>query len=143
MINSQLPEDSINPAPPKKPSILRRLGCSLLLVVWFLILLAPCTFFYLAINGQIMLEHANVPDPAQHPFLKIQTVMEIEDRGFAITRSLIDQQSETEMCLETYVNYVFWQSSHNESQDAVFCDCYMRGADAEWELVDQLGGVCD
>lgn len=128
--------------PVQRPSIIRRLGCSLLLVFWFVILLAPCTFFYLAVNGQITLQHADVPDPAMHPLLSIQTIMEIEDRGVAITRSLITQQTDDQMCLETHVNYVFWQSSHNESQDSVFCDCYTRQPGSDWALETQSTGTC-
>ena len=126
----------------KRFSLIRRLGCSLMLVFWFVILLMPCTFFYLAVNGQITLQHADVPDPAMHPLLSIQTIMEIEDRGFAITRSVIDQQSDDQMCLETHVNYVFWQSSHNESQDSVFCDCYTRQPGNHWSLETQSTGAC-
>lgn len=136
----QLHAEASQPIAP--PHIFRRLGCSLLLVFWFVILLAPCTFFYLAVNGQITFQHADVPDPAMHPLLSIQTIMEIEDRGFAITRSLITQQTDEQMCLETHVNYVFWQSSHNESQDSVFCDCYTRQPDSDWTLETQSPDVC-
>ena len=38
-----------------KKSLPRRLGCWLLIVLWFALLMTPCGLFYLAANGEIPL----------------------------------------------------------------------------------------
>ena len=57
-------------------SPLRRLGCWVLIAAWFALLLTPCGLFYLAANGEIRLEHNQVPNPHAHPRLLISLISE-------------------------------------------------------------------
>ena len=131
-------------SPPKKRSLAKRLGCGLLLISWFLLLLTPCALFYLAANGEIRIHHADIPQPHEHPRLQISLISEADDRGLRIVTSFIVEPSDADraLCVETDVRFVLWESSAGD-QDSRYCDCYGRAsATAAWELTDTFGGAC-
>ena len=122
----------------------RRLGCGLALLFWFSALLAPCALFYLAANGEIRLQHRDIPQPHAHPLLLISLVSEAEDRGLRIESSWIADAAADEetLCVETAVRFLLWEH-RGGNQNVSFCDCYMRqDAEADWEFATTAGGVC-
>lgn len=137
------PHGEMPPPAPRHRSA-RRLGCVLALLIWFVLLLTPCSLFYLAANGEIRLEHRDIPQPHAHPLLLVSLVSESEDRGLRIENSWIadSQTDEGMLCVETAVRFLLWQYSGG-NQNVSFCDCYRRqDADASWEFVRNTGGVC-
>ena len=129
--------------PSRKKSLPRRLGCWLLVAVWFLFLSTPCGLFYLAANGEIRFEHNQIPDPHAHPRLLISLISERADRGLRIERSTIAFiEDSARLCVETAVTFLLWQSSAG-NQNVVFCDCYWRAdADSAWQLASTFGAAC-
>lgn len=129
-------------AVPKK-SLPRRLGCWLLIVIWFLILLTPCGLFYLAANGEIRLDHSQIPEPHAHPRLLISLISESQDRGLRIESSTIKAVGDdSQLCVETAVTFLLWQSSGG-NQNVQFCDCYRPAeADSAWQLDSTKGAAC-
>ena len=127
----------------RKKSLPRRLGCWLLVVIWFLILSTPCGLFYLAANGEIRLEHSHIPDPHAHPLLLVSLISESADRGLRIERSTIAPiDSDARPCVETAVTFLLWQSSAG-NQNVHFCDCYARtGAESAWQLASTHSAAC-
>ena len=126
---------------PKK-SLPRRLGCWLLIALWFLILLTPCGLFYLAANGEIRLEHGQIPDPHAHPRLLISLISERDDRGLRIESSAIRAATDTRLCVETSVSFLLWESSGG-NQNVQFCDCYQRAdVNSAWRLDASIGAAC-
>ncbi len=128
--------------PPR--SLPRRIGCALLLAIWFTLLLAPCALFYLATNGEIRFMHADVPQPHEHPRLLISLISESSDRGLRIESSTItaDIDLPRAVCIETTVRFLFWQASGG-NQDTSYCDCYHRAElNANWQLSDTYSGAC-
>lgn len=124
-------------------SRLGRLGCYLLTVLWFVILLLPCAMFALATQGEITLHHANVPEPLSHPLMQIRLVMDVENRGLQVTTSNIRQPSDTALCVQVRVEYLLWQSSEAEDQSVRYCDCYERAnTEAQWQYTETLPGQC-
>ena len=124
--------------------IARRLGCGSILLLWFTLLLTPCSLFYLAANGEIRLQHRDIPQPHAHPLLLVSLVSEADDRGLRIENSWIaDSQTEGEMlCVETAVRFLLWQYSGG-NQNVSFCDCFRRqDQEANWEFLTTYGGVC-
>ena len=122
----------------------RRLGCSVMLVIWFTLLLAPCALFYLAANREIRLWHRQVPEPHAHPLLLLSLVSETEDRGLRIERSFVatGSHSTTATCVETNVRFLLWQSQSG-NQDVNYCDCYERdGEENAWMLESTYSGHC-
>lgn len=129
-------------AAPKK-SLPRRLGCWLLVAIWFVILSTPCGLFYLAANGEIRLAHSEILDPHAHPRLLISLISESADRGLRIERSTIASIDEdARLCVETAVTFLLWQSSGG-NQNVQFCDCYLRvDADSIWQLSSTYSAPC-
>ena len=127
----------------RNKSLPRRLGCWLLIALWFAILLTPCGLFYLAANGEIRLEHGQVPEPHAHPRLLISLISESDDRGLRIESSTIQEQdSVSGLCVETAVTFLLWESSGG-NQNVKFCDCYLRsGEDSAWKLTSTYGAAC-
>lgn len=125
---------------PKHP--LGRLGCGVLLVFWFLILLLPCAMIYLATGGIITIPNGAIPEPEQHPRFEVQLIMEIENRGLKLSRSSIASESETALCINSSVNYLLWQSDSSAS-NSQYCQCYERtSAEADWVYTEQYDGQC-
>ena len=124
---------------PKNP--LGRLGCLLLLVLWFMVLLLPCGMIYLATGNSITISNGDIPEPEQHPRLEIQLIMEIENRGLKLSSSSIASQSETELCINNSVSYLLWQSDESAS-NSQYCQCYQR-VDESWQFTEQYEGQCN
>ena len=128
----------------KKKSLPRRLGCWLLVAIWFLILSTPCGLFYLAANGEIRLEHSQIPEPHAHPRLLISLISESTDRGLRIERSTITSADEdARLCVETAVTFLLWQSSGG-NQNVQYCDCYLRAdAGSAWQFASTYSAACE
>jgi hypothetical protein len=135
---------SEQPAPAKRRSRPRRLGCGLALLFWFTLLLTPCALFYLAAKGEIRLNHRDIPQPHAHPLLLVSLISETDDRGLRIETSWTanDQSDELAVCVETEVRFLLWEYSGG-NQNVHYCDCYERPApEASWELTRTFGDVC-
>ena len=129
---------------PRKRSIPRRLGCGLMLTLWFIFLLTPCGLFYLAANGEIRFEHSYIPHSHAHPRLLISLISEKEDRGVRIeTSAIVNRQGDDlTTCIETTVRFLLWEYSGG-NQDVRFCDCYERSeTDADWEFEATYSDAC-
>ncbi len=142
--STQMPADAAGDlAASRKRSRPRRLGCWLLTALWFLLLLTPCGLFYLAANGEIRLEHGQIPEPHAHPRLLISLISESADRGLRLESSTITAaDSELSICVETSVTFLLWESSGG-NQNVKFCDCYARAdQDSAWILAATSGAAC-
>jgi hypothetical protein len=127
--------------PQRKRSPLRRLGCGLLLAVWFAVLLVPLAFFVLAIQGDITIGRGgDIPSPEQYPRLQVWLVNEIDFRGLGILTTDISRPDEEDLCIQSDVRYLLWQGS---GEPATFCDCYTRSTvDDDWTLQETVQGPC-
>ena len=136
--------DSGATAPVKtRRSRTRRLGCGLVLLVWFALLLTPCALFYLGANGEIRLEHGEIPQPHAHPLLLVSLVSESKDRGLRFEASWIASRPEDgRLCVQTAVRFLLWEYSGG-NQNVSFCDCYSRDSIADsWELDATYSDAC-
>ena len=126
---------------PRHP--LRRLGCFALLALWFMLLLTPCALFYLAANGEIRFSQPGVPQPHAQPRLLIALINDPDNRGLQVMRSSpVGAPSDTDICIQTAVNYLFWET-RGGNQDTVYCDCYTRAdANANWTLRATHSSTC-
>jgi hypothetical protein len=135
--NSRKPLFSV----PKNP--LGRLGCGLLLVVWFVVLLLPCAMIYLAMGYTIFIPNGAIPEPEQHPRFEIQLIMEIDNRGFKLSSSSIASETESRLCINNDANYLLWQSDET-AQDSQYCQCYeRRTVESSWRFDEQYAGQCE
>jgi len=120
-----------------------RLTMGVLVLFWFAILLLPCAFFALAINGDITFQHRSVPEPESHPFFQANLIMDVDNRGLQFTRSVIYPETESNTCVQTHINYLLWETSDEGDLSVVYCDCYER-ADTEsiWQLAQTETALC-
>ena len=129
-------------------------GCGTLL--WFIFLLVPCGFFFFASQGEINLQHDYVPNAYAHPLLQVSLIMDKDNRGFQVNRSVISQNSDN-LCVTTIVSYLLWEQDSRENQNVVICDCYVPvtsdadsvtdnetvSADVAWQLGETYTGTCN
>ena len=110
------------------------------LLVWFAILMLPCAFFFLAINGSITFHHAQIPEPDAHPLLQVDLVMDVDHRGLKITRAVVHTSAPL-FCVSTHVDFFLWQQRQPGDLDVAFCDCY-AGESGAWTLESTQPGGC-
>ncbi len=126
----------------EKRSIFRRVGCGILVVLWFMILLLPIALFLLAVNGDITIpRRGDIPDSHEHPLIQASLVMEADFRGLRITNTSLNRIEEDNLCIQTNINFVMWQG---DGEPAVFCDCYVRqSSEDEWQLASTVLDRCE
>jgi hypothetical protein len=137
---------SEQPKPAKQPSLiyinvpprrspLRRIGCSILVVMWFIILLLPCFCFALALQGEISVQLGDVPGQS----LRIWLLNESDQRGLGISRPVVSAH-DGQVCIQTQVSFVMWAGSATGTS---FCDCYTRSdGETVWNLMSSSEGTC-
>jgi len=102
-------------------SPLKRPGCVVGLIVWFLILLTPCFFITLAVRGEISLTTGGAPEQR----LRIWLIQEADQSGIGVSNADVRQNGET-LC----VRFLLWRG---EAQPTQYCECYIQNED-EYEL---------
>lgn len=135
-MSEALQTTSTPPEQPVRRSPLRRAGCLIGLVLWFLLLLAPCGLFYLATQGEIALTLNESPPQ----ILRVWLVMEAQQRGVGISRPTVfaDPVNQT-VCIQTDVSFLLWQGQ-GDNLASTYCDCYAQNDD--WALVNTSEGDC-
>lgn len=125
----------------RKRNPLRRLGCMILLILWFMFLLLPLFLFIMAVQREITIAHAgDIPESYQHPLFQVQLVMEEDYRGLRIVNATLHNGTDTNICVQTNVRYVLWEG---EGEPATFCRCYERDKlESEWALLSQNLEAC-
>lgn len=122
---------------------LGRLGCGVVIGLWFVVLTIPIAMIWLAIGNTITIPQSNVPEPELHPRLQVQLIMEIENRGLKLTSASVMASDETRLCVENNINYLLWQSDESASP-ATYCQCYQRDdSEDEWNFIQQIEASCD
>lgn len=128
--------------PPIKPVLtfpdnpIKRVGCILALIVWFLLLLLPCGLFTLATQGEISVSQGSLPGQQ----MRLWLIMEVDERGLGVSSTAARQDDANNACLQTSVSYLLWQG---QSDPLVYCECFARdSADAAWTLVSTQTDAC-
>ena len=125
----------------KKRSLVQRLGCFAVIVVWFMVMMIPFFFIVLAVNGEIRFGHSgDVPDKHEHPLLLISLVMEADYRGLSSTNSSVERPTYDDLCMETHVSYLLWEG---EGEAATYCDCYTRDENDDWQFTETTTQNCE
>lgn len=139
-METEAPPQDPTPAPPPGRSRprrwFRRLGCCLLLIVWFVLMLMPCFFVTLLVEKDIVISRSSVPD---HEF-RIFILEEPNERGFGFSSGTIvsgggDEQT---VCVVTSVDYLLWEG---EAEPDTHCNCFERAGEG-WSTT-MAGGDAD
>lgn len=123
-------------AEPKRRSPLRRIGCGVLLVIWFALLLTPCFLITLAVQQEVRISTGGAPGQE----LRVWLLMEVDTRGVGVSTGTVKSQTDTNMCVQTDIRYFLWQGSE---ESVSYCECYQRSsADDVWEPTTVETEVC-
>jgi hypothetical protein len=103
---------------------LRRIGCGLLLIPWFVLLLTPCFVITLLAQQEIRVTWSDVPDDA----FRIWLISEREARGLGVATSRRVEVSPQTVCTVIDVNFFMWQGDPNKigALPSHQCACYRR-----------------
>ena len=120
-----------------------KLGCWMLVVLWFCLLTLPLIMFWLASGRSITVPRGGIPASEQYPHFQLSLIMNTDNRGLQFTNTSVERNSPTNLCVETDVNYLLW--AREEAQNAaVFCDCYERSdSGTDWVFVETLNTTCN
>jgi hypothetical protein len=131
---SETPETNDTPG---KRSLVRRVGCWIAVVVWFLLLLTPCFCIALATQGEIIIPQGSAPGQQ----IRIWLIMETEQRGLGVSSASVKQTEPNALCVETNTRFLFWTG---QSDPLVSCECYMQdSADQPWSTVSVANQACE
>ena len=92
------------PPLPRRPGLIRRVGCWVLVVFWFALVMLPCGLLTLATQGQLTLRTGELEEQE----VRVWLIMEADTRGLGISSGAVTRQTETAVCIETTANYVLW-----------------------------------
>lgn len=120
----------------------RRIGCGVMLVLWFSALSLPFAMFWLGMGQSITIPRVGSP-VADYPLLEIRLIMEIENRGLQIKRTNTFDQTDSRICYQTVMNYALWQADDSGDPTTSYCECYGYDAAGEqWNPVQQSVETC-
>lgn len=134
---SQQPPQLITYALPPRRSPIRRLGCTIAVIIWFVVLLTPCLCIVLASQGEIAVRLGDVPGQS----FRLWLVNESRQRGIAISRpSIYASEEQHQVCLQTNVNFFLWMGS---AEATIYCECYTQLVNnTGWELLSNQQTAC-
>ncbi|MDQ7026070.1 MAG: hypothetical protein Q9P01_09725 [Anaerolineae bacterium] len=120
-----------------------KIGCGLLLVIWFSLLMLPFLMFWLASGRSVTIPHSNIPNANQYPRFEMSLIMSQENRGLQLTTSDVQRNSSDNLRVEVHVNYLLWVSEADDNA-AVYCDRFERNnSDADWMFIESLNTPCN
>jgi hypothetical protein len=109
------------PIVPPKPSRIRRIGCTIAVILWFLLLLTPCLVIVLATHGEISVSTGSAPEQRT----RIWLIMEARSRGLGVSTASA-HESDGQTCVQTDVQFWLWQGSEEPTS---YCECYTHQGD--------------
>jgi hypothetical protein len=119
------------PTPQRSP--LKRPGCILGLILWFVVLLTPCFLIMLAVRGEISVTTGPVPEQR----LRVWLIQEPDQSGIGISNVSVQGKDES-LCVQTNVNFVLWRG---EAQPTQYCECYALAGDS-YEITEITQEAC-
>lgn len=132
-----LPPETAPAIPPRRRSPIRRVGCTILLILWFALLLLPCALIVIASQGEVSISQGGLPGQA----IRLWLINEIDERGFGFASTSITQPADPNtICLQTDTRFLLWAG---RAEPVSYCECFARAdSDAEWGFSTSHEGVC-
>lgn len=114
---------------------LRRPGCVIGIILWFLLLLSPCLCIMLASRGEVTIDTGSAPEQQ----LRVWMIQEARQRGLGISNGRVVLQDDNNVCVRTDVSFLLWEG---EAESISFCECYSQ-TDGAWQRSNASENVCD
>lgn len=97
---------------------LRRIGCGLLLVLWFAcLIIVPCSTIVLLTQNEIVITRSSAPDN----ILRIWMVQDAEQRGVGVANGYTISEDAKMLCTATDIQFFLWKGKANSNHN---CTCY-------------------
>jgi len=112
----------------------RRLGCGILLVIWFTLMLTPCLVITLVMQREIVISYSDLPEDA----FRIWLLMEAKERGIAIFNSRRVNAANDAVCVVVDGRFFMWQGSATPPH---YCSCYTK-QNGYWNPVAEGKEAC-
>ena len=134
---SQQPFQPITYVLAPKRSPIRRLGCTIAVILWFIVLLTPCLCIVLASQGEIAVRLGDVPGQS----FRLWLLSESRQRGLGVSRpSTFAGIDQNEVCIQTDVSFILWEGSEEATS---YCECYTRlDNNGGWEVFSSEQTAC-
>lgn len=113
---------------------LRRPGCVIALVIWFLLLLSPCALIVLASRGEISINTGSAPEQR----IRIWMIQEARERGLGVSTADVFVLDEDNICVQTNVSFLLWEG---EAEPTQYCECYVK-ANTVWQTTSLEPTAC-
>jgi hypothetical protein len=124
-------------APPPRRSPRCRAGCTILTILWFLLLLTPCVGIVLATQGDIVIPQGSVPGHE----IRIWLISEADQRGLGLSSATIDQTNSNALCVETSARFILWTGN---AAPLTSCVCYTRDSEEQaWSTISVENRACE
>ncbi|MHB8750975.1 MAG: hypothetical protein ACYDBJ_17520 [Aggregatilineales bacterium] len=121
----------------KPVKLARRIGCGVLLALWFGgLILGPCAVVTLVSGNEIRLAHSDVPDDNT---LRIWLIQQAHERGLGISTGYSVNPDASTVCTVTDTHFVLWQG---QGQSSHTCACYTRHADGSYTSLTDGPDAC-
>ncbi|HLY28923.1 MAG TPA: hypothetical protein VKQ72_21430 [Aggregatilineales bacterium] len=117
------------------PKALKRLGCGLLLVAWFALLMLPCVAIVLVTDGEIVLTHSDVPNDE----FRVWLIQQPHERGIALSNSRRVSGTDGSTCTIVDGSFLMWEGQQAESPH--YCSCYKQQGGA-WNSTAEGDEAC-
>jgi hypothetical protein len=114
---------------------LKRLGCGILLVLWFMFLLTPCLMIKLAVDREIILTHSDIPNDD----FRVWLIQDVRSRGLAVSNTRRVDGTNGAVCTLTDVGFLLWEGKGGDPQH--YCSCYSK-AESGWSSVAEGDAAC-
>lgn len=122
---------------PRRRRPARRAGCTIVVILWFLLLLTPCVCIALITQGEIIIPQGSAPGQE----IRIWLIMEADQRGLGVSTTSVQQPQPSALCVESDTRFLFWTGS---AEPLTSCVCYERtGEDQPWSTTSVANGVCE
>ena len=124
-------------APPRRRGPVRRVGCTILVILWFLLLLTPCVGIVLATQGDIVIPQGNAPGHE----IRIWLIAEADERGLGLSTASVPQSESNALCVETSARFILWAGNVDPLTS---CVCYTRDTEEQaWSTVSVENRACE
>lgn len=115
-----------------RPSLIRRAGCGVGLIVWFVVMLLPCILITLAVRGEITVNTGGAPEQ----YVRVWLIIEARERGLGISNAWVAPADDL-LCVQTDVNFVLWEGNADSIH---YCKCY--DPQSATRMLSMTAGVC-
>jgi len=121
----------------KIPTFMKRLGCGVALLAWFVLLTLPCFAIVLATQGEIILTHSDIP----FDDFRVWLIQQPHTRGLAISNSnrVSAADGSGAVCTVLDAHFLLWEGEPSVSPH--YCSCY-TGHTGNWTSISEGDDAC-